>query len=256
VAALCLSLGAYALVVRPRLLRSGATDEEVRRRYPGANLIPGGERSATMAVTIDAPTSKVWPWLVQMGVDRAGWYSWDRLDNFGRRSAERIHREWQQISVGDRFVAKPDGSEWWEVAALEPERFLCLRMSLDLRGRPFDPVGTRPRSYTDSTWGFLVGFANLSDGSRGGVEAVRFAARRGRGRGCLIWSFVYLVVRNLFALVWLLAALSGSLPRAAWTGFRVKPETVLRWHRQLVARRWTYPHRKPGRPPSRRRCKR
>jgi hypothetical protein len=156
VAALCLSLGAYALVVRPRLLRSGATDEEVRRRYPGANLIPGGERSATMAVTIDAPTSKVWPWLVQMGVDRAGWYSWDRLDNFGRRSAERIHREWQQISVGDRFVAKPDGSEWWEVAALEPERFLCLRMSLDLRGRPFDPVGTRPRSYTDSTWGFLL----------------------------------------------------------------------------------------------------
>ena len=47
----------------------------------------------------------------------------------------------------------------------------------------------------------------------------------------------------------LLAALSRSLPRPAWTGFPVKPETLLRWHRQLVARRWTYPHRKPGRPP-------
>ncbi len=146
----------YVLCVRPRLLRWGATDEEVRRRYPGADLIPGGKRSATMAVTIDAPPSQVWPWLVQMGVDRGGWYSWDRLDNFGLRSAERIHPEWQEIAIGDRFTATPDGSEWWEVAALERERFLCLRMSLDLRGRPFDPAGVRPRFSTDSTWGFLL----------------------------------------------------------------------------------------------------
>jgi len=103
----------------------------------------------------------------------------------------------------------------------------------------------------------------------------------------LLWSLAYLVVRNLFALVWLLArsrrskefeilvlrhqllmlrrqarqpkltradrtllaALSRSLPRVAWTGFPVKPETLLRWHRQLVARRWRYAHRAAGRPP-------
>ena len=103
----------------------------------------------------------------------------------------------------------------------------------------------------------------------------------------MLWSFVHLVVRNLFALVWLLgrprrskeleilvlrhelailrrqaarpkltradrallAALSRSLPRTAWAGFPVKPETLLRWHRQLIARRWTYSHRAPGRPP-------
>jgi len=149
-------VGSYPFALRPRLVRWGATGEEVRLPYPGADLIPGATRGATMAVTIDAPPSRLWPWLVQMGVDRAGWYSWDRLDNFGRRSAERIHPEWQEIATGDRLAARPDGSEWWGVAALEPERFLCLRMSVDLRGRPFDPRGAPPRFYTDSTWGFLL----------------------------------------------------------------------------------------------------
>ncbi len=135
---------AYALAVRPRLVRWGATDAEVDGPYPGADLIPGGERSATMAVTIDAPPSAVWPWLVQMGTDRAGWYSWDRLDNWGRASAGRVHPEWQGIALGDRMAGTRDGSQSWEVAALEPERFLGLRMSLDLRGRPFDPRGPRP----------------------------------------------------------------------------------------------------------------
>jgi hypothetical protein len=93
---------------------------------------------------------------MQMGVDRAGWYSWDRLDNLGRRSTERIHPECQAITVGDRLAAKPDGSESWEVAALEPQRFLGLRMSLDLRGRPFHPAGAQPDFFTDSTWGFLL----------------------------------------------------------------------------------------------------
>jgi hypothetical protein len=103
----------------------------------------------------------------------------------------------------------------------------------------------------------------------------------------LVWSFVYLVARNLFALLWLLApprrsnelevlllrhelaalcrqadrprltpadrpllaVLSRPLPRPAWACLPVKPETALRWHRQLVARRWTYPQRGPGRPP-------
>jgi hypothetical protein len=151
-----LSVGAYALVVRPRLLRWGATEEEVRRPYPGADLIPGGERSATMAVTIEAPPSKVWPWLVQMGADRAGWYSWDHLDNLGHPSAERIHPEWQEISVGDHVAATPDASVWWEVAALEPERFLALRISIDLLWRPFETVGPRPGFYSDSLWCFLL----------------------------------------------------------------------------------------------------
>ena len=62
---------AYAAVIRPRLLRWGATDEEVIRPYPGADLIPDGTRSATNAITVNAPAAKVWPWLVQMGYGTA-----------------------------------------------------------------------------------------------------------------------------------------------------------------------------------------
>ncbi len=150
-------LTGYALAVRPRMLRWGATAAEVNGAYPGADLIPEARRSATMAVTIEAPPNRVWPWLVQMGTDRAGWYSWDRLDNWGRSSATRLHPEWQEISLGDRLAGTPDGSQSWVVAALEPERFLGLRMSLDLRGREYDPAAPDPpRFYTDSLWGFLL----------------------------------------------------------------------------------------------------
>lgn len=149
-------IGAYAIGVRPRMLRWGATDDEVRRPYPGADLIPGGERGATMATTIDASPAEVWRWLVQMGCDRAGWYSWDRLDNAGVASTDRIHPEWQEIGVGEHMSSSPSGKTWFQVAAIEPERFLALRASYDLRGRPFDPAGARPRDYSDAVWCFLL----------------------------------------------------------------------------------------------------
>jgi proline iminopeptidase len=152
-----LGLGAaYAFLVRPRLVRWGAADDEVQQQFPDTGIVPGATRSSTMACTIDAPPSRVWPWLAQMGVDRGGWYSWDHLDDFGRRSADRLHSEWQHIALGDRLAARPDGSQSWVVAALEPARFLALRMSLDLRGREFDPGAGHPRFYTDSTWSFLL----------------------------------------------------------------------------------------------------
>lgn len=154
----CLAAGAYLLAIRPRLLRWGATDEEVSRPYPGAELVPNGTRGATMAVTIDAPPARVWPWLVQMGYGRAGWYSWDHLDNMGEPSADRIHPEWQDIHLGD-FLAPEEGvtARSWEVAALEPERFLGLRASYDIRRRRwFDPNGPRPGFSSLSLWGFQL----------------------------------------------------------------------------------------------------
>ena len=98
--------------VRPRLLSWGATEDEVAGPYPGVEFVPEGSRAGTMAVTIDAPAEQVWPWLVQMGWERGGWYSWDRLDNGGRRSAGEVHPEWQDLAVGDRLRAWSPGG-WW-----------------------------------------------------------------------------------------------------------------------------------------------
>lgn len=183
-----LCLGGYALIIRPRLLRWGATDEELKPGYPGSNLIPGGTRSATNAITIDAPPAAVWPWLVQMGYGRAGWYSWDHLDNWGNVSASRVHPEWQKVKVGDRLPSMPDAKTCFEVAALEPERFLGLRASFDLRGRPFDPGGPRPRYYTDSLWGFLL--EELPGGRTRVVESGYWAARPSWLQGAIGFAFL------------------------------------------------------------------
>ena len=114
----------YLLVIRPWHLRWGATDAEVRRPLPGDDQVPRPYLDSTRAVTIDAPVSAVWPWLVQMGYHRAGWYSYDLIDNDGIPSDERIVPELQHLKVGDIMPTGAAGG--FRVAALEPERSLVL----------------------------------------------------------------------------------------------------------------------------------
>ena len=132
---------------RRQMLRWGATQEEVDAHYGDEALIPGAPRASVMATTFAAPPAAVWPWLVQMGCDRAGFYSWDRLDNGGDPSADRIHPEWQDLQQGGRILAVPDEGAWFDVAVLEPERTLILRSSLALpKATHFDPAGRPPRA--------------------------------------------------------------------------------------------------------------
>lgn len=108
-----------------------------------------------MAITIDAPVVAVWPWLAQMGTDRAGWYSFDRLDNAGRPSTRELDPRWTTVAEGDRMVTVP-GRSWFVVAHAERPRSLVLRASLDATGRPFDPLLVRPRAFVDARWEFYL----------------------------------------------------------------------------------------------------
>lgn len=131
---------------RARHLRWGATDEEVRGDMPGDRLVPEASFNATRAITIAAPPDRVWPWIVQMGYRRAGFYTWDLLDNAGYESADRILDEYQSPKPGDwmpmagsvnettafRFEAfeknawllwvKPDSTWAWRLSPLEGGR--------------------------------------------------------------------------------------------------------------------------------------
>ena len=118
----------YRRHLRERVLTWGATREEAARRLPGDELLDAADIVATRAITIDAPPSAIWPWLVQMGPGRAGAYTYDWIENlFGldMHSADRIVPEWQQLDVGD--VQRPPKGPGMRVEILEPERVLSSR---------------------------------------------------------------------------------------------------------------------------------
>jgi hypothetical protein len=107
-------------------MRWGATDDEVAGAMPGDQLVSEPSFNATRAITIDAPPEAVWPWLMQIGYGRAGWYSYDLFDNGARPSAERLLAEYQEPKVGDwvPMWSKVNETTAFEIKAFEPNRWL------------------------------------------------------------------------------------------------------------------------------------
>ncbi|MDQ3855589.1 MAG: SRPBCC family protein [Chloroflexota bacterium] len=118
------SVGLYLRFFRPWQLRWGATDEEVARPMPGDEIVQRPSFNATRAVTVHASSEEIWPWLVQMGCRRGGWYSYDLLDNLGRPSAEQIIPELQQMEPGDLVPMSPDGKQGIRVRNLQPYEWM------------------------------------------------------------------------------------------------------------------------------------
>lgn len=119
--------GAAAAFARYRRwhLRWGATDEEAGRPMAGDELVATPQFAPTRAITIDAPPEGVWPWLVQLGYGRAGWYSYDCLDNLGHgRSAGEILPDLQDVHVGDVIPMGPvrNDDTVWTIGQIDAPR--------------------------------------------------------------------------------------------------------------------------------------
>jgi hypothetical protein len=114
-------------LLRARARSVRATPQERTRALPGDELIEQPIGSLHHAITIRRSRHEVWPWLAQMGAgSRAGWYSYDVLDNGRRPSALWIIPELQQLAVGMLFPAGPGVTDGFTLLAFEPERFLVL----------------------------------------------------------------------------------------------------------------------------------
>ncbi len=158
-------LALYFVWIRPAFLNWGATDEEAVRVLPGDERIPVSGYQCTRALTIDAPPEKVWPWFAQLGVGRAGFYSYSWLENLLLASIHNTYRlvpSWQRDTSGDfvrsiQFGKDKPGINGWSFEILEDGRVFYLspgwgpfvldpcgdsqtRLLVRSRGNPSQPV--------------------------------------------------------------------------------------------------------------------
>lgn len=128
--------GSYWFAIRPWFLRWGATPDEVDRTLPGHALAPDPAVNSTQAVTVDAPPGAIWPWLVQIGQGRGGFYSYDWLEQLvgaDIHNVDRIVPEHQTLTEGDEVLLAPrdywlgSPDSWPIVADIEEADHIVLR---------------------------------------------------------------------------------------------------------------------------------
>jgi hypothetical protein len=131
----------YLMLVQPWHLRWGATRTEAYDPLPGDATVPDPAYQCTHALTIDAPAEQVWPWLIQIGQDRAGFYSYDWLERWAGMevwNSDRIVPLWQSLEVGDTVGLTPRIR--MEVVAVEKDRRLVFDM----------------RQWAPASWAFIL----------------------------------------------------------------------------------------------------
>ena len=130
-AAVTIGPAVYLLFFRRWCLTWGARDDEGAAKLPGDELLPDAGLVTTRTLTIDAPPSAIWPWLVQMGSGRGGAYTYDWIENLlglNMHSASEILPQYQHLQVGDELPMGP-GRPGMTVEVLDPARTLAVRVA-------------------------------------------------------------------------------------------------------------------------------
>jgi hypothetical protein len=154
----------YRFAVQP-FRTWGTSTEEAARTLAGDEILPDAAGGETRAITIDAPPASVWPWLVQMGYGRGGWYSFDSMDT-GASSME-IRPEFQSLSEGDTVPANPTSG--LVVRRIDPEQALVLYIDSDMAT---DQSGQKSPMDFAATWAFILD--ELPGGQTRLIERIRF----------------------------------------------------------------------------------
>jgi hypothetical protein len=149
---------AYGLTHPTMLWRAKRADAE--RSLPGDGIVPDAQWRTTVTRIIDAEPADVWPWIVQMGWGRAGYYTWYPYDNGGVPSADRIVPELQTLGIGDVVPDGPRSSEGygvWRVHTIERPSVLVLVSRRNLiTGREIEAGDTGSDSFVDCSWAFVL----------------------------------------------------------------------------------------------------
>ena len=142
----------YFAFVRPKVRGWGLDPHEAELPLPGDDLIPEPTHVETRGITINAPVAKVWPWLVQMGFGRAGWYSFEMLDN--KASVDTVLPEFQSLKAGDVMPTHPGGG--FMVKTVEPERALVLYTDTDLLRSQAERSENESYPEIKASWAFYL----------------------------------------------------------------------------------------------------
>jgi hypothetical protein len=238
--------GVYIGGLHSWLMNWGATPAEQQMALPGDELLPDMSSRFTRAITIHAPASAVWPWVVQIGQDRAGFYSNTWLENLTGadiHNADVIHAEWQHRAIGDRILlARPDlaGGVFAQMAqtrivALEPQRLIAdipCRFVL----QPIDSNTTRLllREPIPSTFAARIINALIWDPMHFVMEQRMLRGIKERAEGHSLVPVKMMLVARIGWIVACASVLVLFLARRRWRPWLVLPTAIV-----LPALLWT-----------------
>jgi hypothetical protein len=163
--------------------RSGVTRAELERALPGDDLVPGARVVMDRAVTLPAPPEKVWPWLVQLGKERAGWYlpGWlERVTPRARRGLRYLDTDFQVLAPGDEVPDWGPGEPQFRAMVVDPPWALVYLTMRDRANGHRWPEGAPP--YPDSvmvaSWALILSPASAAGGSAGTRLQLRLRINR------------------------------------------------------------------------------